>query len=78
MIINFTDITDRKMAELALLHQSLHDTLTGLPNRSLLADRLEVALLRAERDGVPVGAILLDVDQFQLVNDGLGHQADDR
>jgi diguanylate cyclase (GGDEF)-like protein/PAS domain S-box-containing protein len=68
------DITWRKEAERALEHQALHDALTGLPNRTLLLDRLEHAL--AQRNGA-VAALLIDMDQFKLVNDGMGHSAGD-
>jgi diguanylate cyclase (GGDEF)-like protein/PAS domain S-box-containing protein len=77
IIINYTDITERKLAELALTHQSLHDPLTGLPNRALLSDRLETALSRAERDGTGVAVVFLDVDHFKLVNESLGHGVGD-
>ncbi len=59
-------------------HRALHDPLTGLPNRTLLADRLRAAL-RGTRRGLPAPAVLfLDLDDFKLVNDGLGHHAGDQ
>jgi diguanylate cyclase (GGDEF)-like protein/PAS domain S-box-containing protein len=72
-----TDITARKSVEAQLAHQALHDPLTGLPNRALLADRLHQALARNDRMYGSVAVIFLDVDQFKLVNDGLGHAAGD-
>src|SRR2546428_630051 len=72
------DITERKQAEDRLLHAVLHDALTGLPNRALFLDRLAHALDRTRRKGQPFGALLLDLDRFKHVNDGLGHLAGDR
>ncbi len=68
---------ERSAREAAAVHRSLHDPLTGLPNRNLFADRLELTLARARR-GAPRPAVLIaDLDQFKLVNDSLGHQAGD-
>ena len=68
---------DRERSEAVMRHQSLHDALTGLPNRALLFDRVEHAFSRAERFSLGVAVLLLDVDGFKTVNDSLGHQAGD-
>ncbi len=77
-MLQVLDITTRKQLERELEHRALHDDLTGLANRALLSDRLEHALVSAERSGRHVGVAFLDVDGFKNVNDALGHAAGDR
>ncbi len=71
------DVTARKRAEADLTFQALHDSLTGLPNRALLAEYLLSALARARRGARHVGVLYLDLDDFKTVNDSLGHAAGD-
>ncbi len=71
------DATARKAVEAALTTRALHDTLTGLPNRALLVDRLAQALARGLRSEGAVGVYFLDLDRFKVVNDAKGHAAGD-
>ena len=71
------DVTDRRLAEDELAHQATHDPLTGLPNRSLLLNHLELAIARSERDATLVGLLFLDLDRFKSVNDNRGHDVGD-
>ena len=68
---------ERGAREETAVHRSLHDPLTGLPNRELFADRLALTLARARRGGPPPAVLIADLDQFKLINDSLGHQAGD-
>lgn len=70
------DVTDRNTEELGFL--AYHDKLTGLPNRQLLEEMLGLSLARAKRHGTGAALLFLDLDNFKLVNDMLGHQAGDR
>jgi PAS domain S-box-containing protein len=67
------DITERKSMEQELVHQALHDSLTGLPNRALLTDRLIHGLAGSRRRGSKLGVMFLDLDRFKAVNDSFGH-----
>ena len=73
-----TDITERKRAEEKLLHDALHDALTGLPNRALFLDRLGQAIaFQQRRVGYRFAVLFLDLDRFKTINDSLGHMHGD-
>jgi diguanylate cyclase (GGDEF)-like protein/PAS domain S-box-containing protein len=71
------DAIERHSADQALRHRVLHDSLTGLPNRTSFVDSLEDALRRGTASGSPVGMLFLDLDHFKLINDSIGHHAGD-
>ncbi len=77
-VTNVRDITERKKFEELLSHRALHDPLTGLANRQLILDRADQMLVRARRNGDPVAAFFVDLDNFKDANDSLGHEAGDR
>lgn len=75
----FTDITDRKRSEEQLLHDAMHDGLTGLANRNLFMEHLRVMLKRSRnRKSVPFAVLYLDFDRFKVINDSLGHAEGDK
>jgi diguanylate cyclase (GGDEF)-like protein/PAS domain S-box-containing protein len=77
LVMIVEDITERKLLEAQLVHRSLHDPLTGLPNRLLFQDRLWHALERGRRENTPTCVLITDLDGFKVINDELGHPMGD-
>lgn len=74
---SFRDITQRVILEKQLKYQAMHDSLTGLPNRVLMLDRLRHVLEKAKRQNTLFAIIFFDLDRFKLINDSIGHDAGD-
>jgi diguanylate cyclase (GGDEF)-like protein/PAS domain S-box-containing protein len=74
----YNDITEIKKSQEKIRHSAYHDALTGLPNRNLLTDRLDMAISSATRTGESFALLFIDLDRFKLVNDSLGHFVGDR
>jgi diguanylate cyclase (GGDEF)-like protein/PAS domain S-box-containing protein len=74
----FHDITETKRQEERIVHQAYHDILTGLPNRRLAHDRIEVSLAHVKRGGTKLAVLFLDLDNFKNVNDTMGHEWGDK
>jgi len=72
-LVTFRDVTDHKRYEARLEYVATHDELTGLPNRTLIRDRLSQGLARARREGSQLAIMFLDLDRFKVINDGYGH-----
>jgi diguanylate cyclase (GGDEF)-like protein/PAS domain S-box-containing protein len=77
-VVQVLDLTERKQAEQQLAHHAHHDPLTGLPNRTQLTTRLREALVRGSAGGSGVAVVFVDLDNFKVINDSLGHNAGDR
>jgi diguanylate cyclase (GGDEF)-like protein/PAS domain S-box-containing protein len=77
IVLNSRDVSERKAFEEQLAHQAFHDPVTNLANRALFADRVQQALVRAQRGSTTVGVMFIDLDDFKTVNDSLGHAAGD-
>lgn len=77
LVVAMRDITERKKAEDDLTRRATHDPLTGLPNRSLIRERLTTALQRSRRSGLSAALLFVDLDGFKLINDTHGHEAGD-
>lgn len=76
-IASIEDVTERHQAESALAHRATHDALTGLPNRTLLEDRLAQARGRLQRGSTSITVLFVDLDGFKEINDTLGHRVGD-
>jgi diguanylate cyclase (GGDEF)-like protein/PAS domain S-box-containing protein len=77
LVVTMRDVTERKKAEEELTRRATHDSLTGLPNRVLIRERLANALQRSRRTGLSVALLFVDLDGFKLINDTHSHEAGD-
>ncbi|WP_329204388.1 EAL domain-containing protein [Streptomyces sp. NBC_00683] len=77
LVVTLRNVTEQRALEHELTQRAFHDPLTGLPNRALLLERIERALLRSRRDSTLVCVLFIDLDDFKLVNDSMGHSVGD-
>src|ERR1700736_2596034 len=77
LVLTLRDVTEQRQLEEELKHRAFHDALTGLPNRLLFQDRAAHGLARTQRDGTTAGVLFVDLDDFKVVNDTMGHSAGD-
>ena len=77
LVLTIRDVTEQRQLEEKLKHQAFHDALTGLPNRLLFQDRISRRVASARRDGTTVGVLFVDLDDFKVVNDTMGHGVGD-
>ncbi|CAL9358884.1 8-amino-7-oxononanoate synthase [Streptomyces sp. enrichment culture] len=78
LVVTLRDVTEQRRLEQELTQRAFHDSLTGLPNRTLLLERIERALLRGRRESSLTCLLFIDLDDFKLVNDTMGHRAGDQ
>jgi len=78
LVLTLRDVTDQRRLQAELTHRAFHDSLTGLANRVLFADRIAEAIADAQDSGTVVGVLFLDLDDFKVVNDTFGHEHGDR
>jgi diguanylate cyclase (GGDEF)-like protein/PAS domain S-box-containing protein len=77
LVLTLRDVTEQRKLEEELKHHAFHDALTGLPNRLLFQDRISQQLAAARRDSTTAGVLFVDVDDFKVVNDTMGHSVGD-
>src|SRR6202011_3805318 len=77
LVLTLRDVTAQRQLEAELKHRAFHDALTGLPNRLLFQDRTAGGLARTQRDGTTAGVLFVDLDDFKVVNDTMGHSVGD-
>jgi diguanylate cyclase (GGDEF)-like protein len=78
IVLNGRDVSERKIFEEQLAHQAFHDSVTHLANRALFNERVRHAVGRAHRESISIAVIFLDLDDFKVINDSLGHASGDR